>query len=136
MTTKAAGGRITGLLALTFEAQEALQVGDAVQLSGDYEVEKADGTKFIVGHVSVANVKRDRVTSQYPVSNVPGDVTVEVRGFEVRRGNTGEAITAGSPVGEDAAGDLVEVLIGDINYIGTALMGSAGADESIDVLVR
>ena len=135
MATKRSKGRITGLLSLTCESTVALQVGDPVHITGDYTVAKADGSKFCIGHVGVANVKRDRVTAQYPVSNVPGDVAVEARGFEVRTLESGAAIAAGAEVGWNGAGDLVTAGAG-VATIGVALMEAAGAGDEIDVLVR
>lgn len=112
MTTKKAKGRITGLLALTFESSTALAVGDPVHVTGDYTVAKADGTKFVVGHVSVANVKRDGTTAQYPVAKTPGDVTVEARGFEVRVGTAAATIAAGDEVAYTTGGALVPLGVG------------------------
>lgn len=132
MTTKAPGGKITGLLALTFEAQEALNVRDPVHIIGDYEVERADGTRPIPGHVSVANKGRDGRT--YPASIVPGDCTVEARGFYVMRAVSAGAIEAGLRVAVNAAGGYVE---GDgiLEEIGTALTGTDGAADEFDILV-
>lgn len=135
MTTKKFGGRITGLLALTFEATVALAVGDPVEVSGDYTVIKAVGTKPCIGHVAVANVKRDSVTAAYPVAKTPGDVTVEVRGFEVRTLTSGAAITAGTLVGWNASSALVPAGAG-VATIGVALQPAAGAAVKIDVLVQ
>lgn len=136
MTTKLAGGKITGILALTMEASEALVVGDPVHVDDDYSVAKADGTKPILGNVSVANVKREANSGRYPVSNVPGDVTVEARGFSVRRMTSGAAVTVGGFVGIDATQRAVDVLPDAVNVVGIALMGAGAADVDIDVLVR
>lgn len=135
MTTKAAGGKITGLLALTCEAQEALAVRDWVHLVGDYEVEKADGTKPVLGVVSVSNKGRNPATGAYPASIVPGDVTIEARGFYVSVLVSGGAIDAGEPVGYDGTA-VVQVVDGAINQIGVALTGTVGAGEDLDVLVN
>lgn len=110
MTTKSALGRITGLLALTVEAQVALQIGDPTMVTGPYEVGLMDGTKPLLGHVSVANKKR--VGSDFPVSVAPGDCTVEALGFYVRSCIAGAAIGSGQAVRHTAGGLLVPVDFG------------------------
>ena len=138
MTTKQSGGRITGLLALTFEAQVAMQRNDPVMVTGDYEVGIADGTKPVVGFVSVSNVKRTSTEAAQtgPVPNVPGDVTVEARGLMVLELQSGAAIAAGAPVGINATGDLVAVAdAGVLGYVGIALTATTAANQAIDVLV-
>lgn len=132
MTTKSAGGKITGLLALTFEAQVAMEVGDPAMIVGDYEVGVADGSKPVVGFVSVANVGRNGPL--YPVPNVPGDVTVEARGFYVRRFTSGGAFAAGVDVGVNATGDLVAVGAG-VARVGVSLMAAGGVGEDVDCLI-
>lgn len=109
MTTKTFGGKITGLLALTCEAQEATNVGDWVHLVGDYEVELADGTKPVLGKVSVANKQRISSVTGTSVGNakVPGDVTVETPCFFVSREVAGETIAAGDLVAVGAGNRLV-----------------------------
>lgn len=106
MTTKSSGGKITGLLALTMEAQEALDVGDWVQVSDDYEVELADGTKPTLGKCSVSNKKR--INTQYGTSvgnpNVPGDVTIEALGLWVSTEVAAATIAAGDRVSISADG--------------------------------
>lgn len=136
MTTTAAGGRITGLLALTCIGSYGAAVGDFVHLSGDYTVALADGTKPVLGRVSVANVKRlSTVTSsQFPVANPGGDVTVEVAGFYVTKMNSGGAITVGTAVGIGAGGALLAAGAG-VSTIGIALKGATGAGQAVDVLV-
>lgn len=128
MTTKTPGGKITGLLALTCEGQEALAVGDWVHLVGPYEVEKADGTKAVLGRISVKNVRRNSTTGVYPEANVPGDVTVEAKGFAVSVEVAGAAIDAGDEVGVDAAGDILPVGAG-VAKIGVALTPAADGEE-------
>lgn len=132
MTTKAAGAKITGLLALTCEATEALNVKDPVHVTANYTVEKADGTKPVLGIVSVANKGRG-ADGAYPVSKVPGDVTVEVPGFSVLRLVSGGAIDAGEEVGIDVNGLLVAAGAG-VRTIGLSLTSTAGAGLDIDVL--
>jgi hypothetical protein len=134
MTTKAAGGKITGLIALTLEAQSALEVGDPVMVTGDYECDLADGSQPIVGIVSVRNVGRG-ANGAYPVAVTPGDVTVEARGWLVVTKLSGGAITAGTGVGINATGDLVADGTG-VAHLGIALMGATGAGTKIDVLVN
>lgn len=148
ITTKASGGKITGLLALTLEAQSALQVNDPVHIVGDYMCDKADGTKPIVGFVSVRNVGRGTSLTGgspnagfYPVAAVPGDVTVEARGLMVQPLTASAAITAGHRVGVTTAGVVVDA--GDLSgavpattaVIGIALEPASGAGVTFDVLI-
>lgn len=135
MVTKSSGGKITGLLALTVEAQEALEIGDFVHLVGDYEVEKADGTLPILGCVSVTNKGRVSNVMGTSVGNavVPGAVTVEARGLMVRTVVAGGTIAAGEAVGVGAAGAILPAGVG-VSNIGIALTGG-DEDDEIDVLV-
>jgi hypothetical protein len=138
MTTKAAGGKITGLLALTLEAQSALNVGDPVHMVGDYMCDKADGSKPVVGFVSVANRRRglfsEGKAGVYPVANVPGDVTVEARGYQVLTLTAGTGgVTDGALVGIGAAGTAVATGTG-VATIGIALE-SAAAGAKFDCLI-
>lgn len=100
MTTKQSGGKITGLLALTMEAQESIDFNDPIHVIGDYEVEKADGTRPVLGYASVIN--RGRVGNAFgtSVNNavVPGDITVEARGLMVVEVEAGAPIEAGREV--------------------------------------
>jgi hypothetical protein len=141
MTNKNAGGRITGLLALTCEAAVSLKVGDHVQLSGPYTVTLADGTVKPLGRVSVSNKKRVLGGNDYTQSSiaygVAGEpVTVEVPGFAVMTHPAGAAITAGAPVGINGSGALVAVAAGAVNRIGTALTTTTAAGQSIDYLLQ
>lgn len=139
MTTKASGGNITGLLALTMEAQEALNKGDAVHLVGDYEVEAADGTKPILGYVSVSNKRgRNSTVMGTSVGNavVPGDVTVETPGFFVREMELGATVDAGDEVGIGVGGPNIVVPAGaNVATIGIALTGGDDGDNA-DILWR
>lgn len=135
MATKQAGGKITGLLALTLEAQVALAVSDPVMVTGDYECGLADGSKPIVGHVSVANVQRQAGTGLYPVEKVPGDVTVEARGFSVRRIKSAGAVAAGIEVGQGANQKLAAVGAG-VAKVGISLTAATAVDQWVDVLVQ
>lgn len=146
MTTKASGGKITGLLALTMEAQVALTTGQWVHVTGDYAVNLADGSRPVLGHVSVANTRResDPNYTRYPVSEVPGDVTVEARGLYVKETAAAGVIAAGAwvvvaadnrvraydPTAAPGAADTADEIIG------IALTGAAAAGDLIDVLVR
>jgi hypothetical protein len=136
MTTTASGGKITGLLALTMVGSTALALGDFVMVTGDYTVSLADGTKPVIGHVSVRNVKRtsDANSTSYPVNNPGGDVTVEAIGFYVKVHPAGAAITAGEGVGMNATGQLVPDGAG-VAHLGVALTGAAAAATNVDVLV-
>lgn len=136
MTTKTPGGKITGLLALTVEAAVALQVGDFVHLSDDYTVTLADGSKPILGIVTVRNVKRtgDQWSTEVGVGNAGGDVTVEAAGFYVFQKAAGGAFAAGVAVGIGAGGALLAAGAG-VQTIGVALTASSGAADVVDVLV-
>lgn len=148
MTTKASGGKITGLLALTLEAQSALAVGDPVHIVGDYMCDKADGSLPVVGFVSVRNVGRGTVLPPnanpnagfYPVANVPGDVTVEALGLSVRTLTASGAVTIGHRVAIGAAGTVVDggasgAAPGGTAIVGIALEAASGAGVTFDVLV-
>lgn len=134
MTTKRSGGRITGLLALTLEAQVALNVGDPVHVTGTYECALGDGTKPIVGHVSVAN-KKPQFGAATRDPEIPGEVTVEALGFYVRTVVSGGAFGAGVGVGYGAAG-LVAAGAGPpvVPQVGVSLMASTAAGQKVDVL--
>lgn len=134
MVVKASGGKITGLLALTLEAQVALNVGDPVMVTGPYECGLADGTKPVLGFVSVANKQRQAGTGNFPVNKVPGDVTVEARGVMVRRMTSGGIFAAGANVGIGAGGALLAAGVG-VATIGVALMAATAANQKVDVLV-
>lgn len=138
MATKRSGGRITGRLALTCEAATALQVGDYVHLVGDYEVGIADGTKPVLGHVSVRNVKRTSTatTDSFPVGAPGEDVTVEARGFDVHVRTSAAAITAGASVGVDGTGGLVAVAVDSPARVGIALTAATAAGQAVDVLMN
>lgn len=139
MTTKRSGGRITGRLALTCEAATALQVGDYVHLVGDYEVGIADGTKPVLGHVSVRNVKRTSTatTDSFPVGAPGQDVTVEARGFDVHVKTSGAAIDAGDDVGVSATGSLMTMGAGaGLSHLGIALTAATAAGQAVDVLMN
>lgn len=135
MTTKTEGGRITGLLALTVQAQVALNAGDAVVVTGDYEVGLATDVKPVLGHVSVANKAPVHGVATRP-AQVPGDVTVEARGFYVNLTTAAGVIAAGMPVGYNATGGMVQVALGAANACGIALQAATGAGDKIDVLFR
>lgn len=137
MTTKRSGGSITGLLALTMEATVALDKGDYVHVSGDYEVELSDGTKPVLGKCSVSNKKRVSTVMGTSVgnANVPGDVTIEARGFSVDRVLAGGAFAAGVEVGIGEDSTVVAAGV-DVATIGIALMASTGEGDDVDILVR
>ena len=137
MTTTSSGGRITGLLALTCATDVALAEGDVVHMVGDYKVGLADGTKALVGSVSVRSVKRTTspTSSEYPVATTTGgQVTVEALGFSVQTRTAGEAIAAGAEVGINSDGDMVTLAASTAKY-GIALTHSTAAAQDIDVLV-
>lgn len=136
MTTKTAGGRITGLLAITLEAQVALAKGDPVMITGDYECGLADGTKPHFGTVSVANKAPVRGVATRP-AEVPGDVTVEARCFYVRTRIAAGAIAAGVGFRHTTAGAIIAVPVDATGIAarldGIVLSGATGAGQKIDV---
>lgn len=137
MTNKNAGGRITGLLALTCEAAVSLRVGDHVHLTGPYTVGLADGTKPVLGRVSVSNKRRvlgDALSGSSIEHGVPGgEVTVEVPGFAVLTHPAGAAIAAGTLVGIGAGGALVAAGAG-VSTVGLALTTTTAAGQTLDYL--
>lgn len=135
MATKTAGGQTTHAksLGLTFEAQVAMEVGDGVRITGPYECNKPDGVAAIIGVVKVANKKHSG--GVFPSAQVPGDVTVEVRGYTVETLKSAVAITAGAEVGYNAANELRPVAAGVIK-VGVALTSTTGANQDIDVLLQ
>lgn len=106
MTTKRNGGNITGLLALTVEQQEDIPSWAPCHLVGDYEVETADGSKPILGLVSVTAHGRTNtgLSSTVGVPIVPGQITVEAIGLMVRRLELDGPVEAGRIVGASASG--------------------------------
>lgn len=131
MTTKTAGGRINSRMGLTFEATVALEIGDKVEVSNDYTVIKATGTKPVIGRVTVAN--KTRVAGAFPVNQVPGDVTVDVRGSMVSKETAFGALTAGTEVGFDADGRVKAAGAG-VATVGVALMTVTTQGDAIDIL--
>lgn len=132
MTTKTAGGKISGLLTLTLEAQVALQVGDPVMVTGNYECGLNDGSKPCVGFVQVKNVTRS--AGAYPVAKAPGDISIEARGVAVRRVKSAGAIAAGVRAGVNNAQKLAVTGAG-VAEIGITLMAATAVDQWVDVLV-
>lgn len=132
MVTKASGGKITGLLALTMEAQDALDVGDWVHVTGDYEVHSADGSKSILGKCSVSNKKRISTAMGTSVgnANVPGVVTVEALGFWVSTEIAAAAITAGQRVAVTAEG-LVPHAAGAANEVSKLTITATGGTYTL-----
>lgn len=138
MTTQAAGGKITGILALTMIGSVALEVGDWVHVSGDYTVALADGSKSVIGMVSVKNVKvtQTSMSRTVGVGNPGGDVTVEARGLMVETVVSGAAIAAGADVGVAADGTIQTMGVGaGLMKIGIALVAATAAGQDIDVLI-
>jgi hypothetical protein len=130
MTTKLSGGKITGLLALSLEAEYAGEIGDYVHVTGDYECNLADGTKPVLGKVSVSN--KGRVGSDYPVAVNPGPVTVDTV-------VAGGVIPAGSAIGPDPANPgrkFVAVALGAASSVGIALTGAGASGTKFDALFR
>ena len=137
MTTTSTKGRITGMFALTLAADVALAEGDPVHIDGPYHCTLSDGSKPVVGHVSVRSVKRvvDAISSTFPVQNTTGSqVTVEARGLMVVTRLAGAAVAAGVGVGFNNTGALVADGAGVAHY-GVALTATTAAGQEIDVLV-
>lgn len=129
MTTKTAGGVITPAIALTGEATYAAAKGDPVMVTGDYTFAKCDGTKPCLGYVAQRNVTRGTLAGgnagQYPVGQVPGDISVNFRGVGVKDFVVGAvAVVAGTNVGINGVGLLAPDGAG-VSHIGVALMGGA-----------
>lgn len=140
MATKTKGGKITGLIALTVEANYAAEIDDAVHLVGDYTVGPADGTKAVLGLVSVPN--KGRVGATFPAPIVPGDCTVEARGLYVRTVVAGAGgVVAGQQIKPDGTGKKYITSAADVNGVfgpgtcGIALTGAA-ANAKFDLLAR
>jgi hypothetical protein len=131
--TKTVGGRMqTTLVNLTLEAEEAMLVDQPAQMSGDYECEIADGSKPVIGFVIAANVKRNYVTGEYPVADVPGTVTVATAFLEVRPITVGATpVVSGTRVGINSAGLLAPAGVG-VATVGVALM-SGSTPAKVDV---
>lgn len=137
MTTTRTKGRVTGLLAGTFATDLALAEIDPVMVISDYKVGLADGTKPVIGHVSVRSVKRvvDNFSSTYPVATTTGgQVTVELRGLMVVTRNAGAILAAGVGVGFNSSGALVADGAGVAHY-GVLLTASGAVGAEVDVLV-
>lgn len=141
MTTKTAGGVITPAIAITAEAQYAAAKGDPVMVTGNYEVGKCDGTKPCIGYVAQRNVTRGTLAGgnagQYPVGQVPGDVSVNLLGVGVKDFVVGAVpVVAGTLVGINGVGLLAPAGAG-VSTIGTALMaGATGARADVALGVR
>jgi hypothetical protein len=137
MTTTAAGGKITGLLALTCDAAAGvtLAVGDWVEITANYTVNKqTTGTKPLLGVVTVGNVKR--LGGAYPVANPGGQVTVDVPGFMVRTVKSAGAVTVGTRVGIAQATQKLAAAGAGVANIGIALTSASAVDQDVDVLVQ
>lgn len=133
--TKTKGGKITGLIALTMEASYAAEIDDAVHVSGDYTVALADGSKPVLGLVSVPN--KGRVGSTFPAPITNGGCTVEARCLFVRTVTAGTGgVTAGALVKPDATGrKFIVAAATDIGACGIALMAAA-ANGKFDLAAR
>jgi hypothetical protein len=139
MTTKASGGTIPAVIGLTLEANYAAAVGDPVMGGpGDFQVVKADGSKPVIGYVSKRNVGRGTFAGgnagAYPVAVVPGDVTVESRGFARKDFTVAVVFAVGADVGINAAGQLAPTGAG-VAHIGIALQAGV-VGQQCDVLIN
>jgi len=137
MTTKLSGGTLPAFIGLTLEANVALAVGDPVMGGpGDFQCVKADGTKPVIGYVSKKNVTRGTFAGgnpgQYPVAQVPGDVTVEARAFFRKDFTVGVAFGVGADVGIGADNKLAPTGAG-VLHIGIALQAGV-VGQQCDVI--
>jgi hypothetical protein len=138
MVTKTAGGLTTPDVGITVEAEYAAQKGDPVMITGDYAVNKCDGSAPCIGYVGQRNVRRGTLAGgnagQYPVANTPGIAEVNAFGVGVKDFVVGAvAVVAGTGVGINAAGLLAPDGAG-VSHIGVVLMGGA-TGASVDVLL-
>lgn len=136
MTTKLAGGLISARIALTMEAGSALTFNDPVKITGTYLCDKCDATHKAIGRVVVPNVVRGSgsTVGQFPVAQVPGDVSVEVSGHAVTPVVAGAGgVTAGDPIKISATGTYVTGLITDVSFVGFSLV-TAIATATFDLL--
>lgn len=140
MTTTTTKGRVTGALALTMATDQALNVGDFVHVIAPYKVALSDGTKPIIGTVTVRSVKRVNTgtSASYPVATTTGgQITVDVKHFMVLTRTTTTAITAGQKVGVGSTGALAVYTDGSttVAYIGIALTTTTGTTpQELDIL--
>jgi len=134
MTTKTAGGRISARVALTLEAQVAIDVGQPVSITGPYECGIAASGDTFAGVVSVANVKRG-ASGAYPTDDAPGEVTVESPFSAVVTVVAGTGgVTAGDPIFVNASGAFGNAA--GITEVGKAIglaLTTAAAAASFDL---
>lgn len=133
MTDKNYGGVISSRIALTMEAQSALDIGDPVSVVGPYECDAADSGATFVGVVTKSNKRRAGNVHNEDV--VPGDVTVECPGSMVLTVVAEVDIDAGEVVHLSATAGFVPA--GDATAVGQRVglaLTSATATNKLDVL--
>lgn len=141
MTTTITGGIISERVGLTLLCQYAAALGDPV-MGGptDYQCQAFNGTLPVLGVVTMPNVKRGTGTlaGTYPQANVPGDVTVGLRGHSVHQFvASATAFTAGQLVGLNAAGQVIPfVNAANTQSLGVALNGSSVQGTLVDVAIQ
>lgn len=104
MTTKITGGVVSARIAVTLEANYAAAIGDYVMGGpGDFQVVLCDGSKQPLGRVIMPNVRRGTgaLAGTYPQPNVPGDVSIGLRGHSIDTlvVDTGQTVVVGGQVG-------------------------------------
>lgn len=138
MTTTITGGVINGRIGLTMSCQTAANLGDPV-MGGptDYQCTAVDGTKPIIGVVTMPNVRRGTgaLAGTYPQPNVPGDVTVDLFAHAVHQFTSNATnFTAGQYVAVDATGKVgLDTAAANTQRVGIALNGSSAAGTVVDV---
>lgn len=138
MTTTIAGGKISGRFSLTGQAQSALIFNDPVKIVGDYLFDKADSTHPVIGYVTVPNVARGTgaLAGTYPQTQVPGDVSVDVRAHAVVCPVAGSGgVASGNAIKIDGSGGyVVGAGPSDASFVGYALT-TAVAGAVFDLLL-
>ena len=139
MTTKVTGGVVSYRIAATLEANYAAAIGDVVMIGpGDFQCVLCDGTKPAIGDVVMPNVRRGigTLAGTYPQPNVPGDVTVGLRGHGIQTHlvDTGQTVVVGTAVSIKGNKLAPGGTAGYTPY-GVAINGGA-AGAAVDVIVQ
>lgn len=139
MTTKVTGGVISYRIAATMEANYAAAIGDVVMIGpADFQCVLCDGSKPAIGDVVMPNVRRGvgSLAGTYPQPNVPGDVTIGLRGhaIQTKMVAAGQTVVVGTAVGV-AANKIAPAATGGYTAYGVAMNGGA-AGALVDVIVQ
>lgn len=138
ITTKTAGGVVSYRIAATLEANYAAAIGDVVMAGpGDYQCTLCDGTLPALGDVVMPNVRRGSgsLAGTYPQPNVPGDVTIGLKGHAIQTKKAGATITVGTQVNIGANGKIFPSGTSTTQSYGIALNGGI-LNTAIDVVVN